>query len=184
MRRRRRELHERIDRGRRRGARHAAVTLCRRAERQRADDLADIAGADHDADFRRRDVPERYQHRQHEGDRQRIERVEEGRTSHHHARINQPARGRYLFQARQQGCRSFIGRNRRRRRRGDGLWPWLGTYDGQRPTPAARSTSARISPAISAGHSIGVRWRTPRRTDNVAFGRALRICSDMASGVA
>ena len=47
-----------------------------------------------------------------------------------------------------------------------------------------RSISARIFSAITAGHSIGVRWRTFFNTDKVASGMAFWICSDIATGVA
>ena len=118
------ETYQRVNGGCRGGTPNPAVTLGAPAESQRPHDLAHIAGADHEADFRCRDVPQRHQDRQNEGDRQCVERVEERGTPHDDAGTDKPARRWYLLHARDQGGGGNLGREWRRwRGNGGSLGP-------------------------------------------------------------
>src|ERR1700691_1264326 len=57
-------------------------------------------------------------------------------------------------------------------------------YSETNQIPGARATNSRIFSAITAGHSIGVKWRTFGNTESVAPGTAFWICSDIATGAA
>ena len=84
------------------GAGHAADPFGQPAEEQRADHLAQIAGGDQQADLAGRDVPQPDQHRQHEGQRQGVEGVEEGGGAHDDARPGVPAANVDVFDSEQQ----------------------------------------------------------------------------------
>ena len=87
------EAHHPEHRDRADHRRHAAVALADPAEQQGADQLADIAGRDHEADVRAGELPHRHQHRQHGGDGDGVEGVEECGDADDDPRLDVPPRG-------------------------------------------------------------------------------------------
>ena len=88
------ETHDGKDQDRPDHRRDAAVALRDPAEEQRAGELTEIAGRDQEADLRTVQLPRRHQHRQHEGDGERVEGVEERRDADDDPRLDVPPRDR------------------------------------------------------------------------------------------
>src|ERR1700676_1072254 len=105
-------------------------------------------------------MPQPDQNREREGERERIERVEERRAAHDDAGFGAPAGKRHALNPRDQaGCVDCTG-------------------------VQIRPSSEISWTATSSGRSMGVRWRAPLITVSVEFGMAWWSCSAAEMGVA
>jgi len=87
------EAHHPEQRDRPDHRRHSAVALGDPAEQQRAEQLSEEAGRDHQPDLWRGQFPERHDDRQDRGNRQCVEGIEEGGDAHDDARLDLPPGG-------------------------------------------------------------------------------------------
>ncbi len=156
------QRHHGHDRDAGRGAADPSEFFGQPAEQQRADKLPDITGPRSEAALPRGNVPQPNQNRQGEGERERIEGVEESRAAHDDAGFGVPSGERHALHPRDQAGR-------------------IGRSPGNQIAPRATRVSWI---AISSGHSIGVRCRAPGIMVSVEFGMASCNRSDSATGVA
>jgi len=94
------EAHDREQRDRPDHRRHPPVALRDPTEQQRAQQLSEKPGRDHQPDLRRGELPQWDDDRQHRCDRQRVEGVEESGDADDDPRLHLPPRGGQALQPR------------------------------------------------------------------------------------